>query len=319
MMIVILILLVNITMIFGYHCNSNSNCMIGFASRNVSLKSLASSTSSLKYKSTTILCSTKSIQPSSSSSSTTTTTTTRSTSLSLSSLLSLITKNITKIIPITLVIVSLLSLGKFVLSTIDIKTMFENAIKRIEGLGPLGYLYFSGIYILCEILMIPTLPLVTSSGYLFNLIPGVLICLSSSTIAAGISFLLGKNILKKWMQKLIEGSSKWKTIDKAISKQGFKVILLLRLSPFFPFAIANYLYGLTSVDFASYLAATFMGYIPGTLGMVYAGYTSKVMTGSGGNKLPLYAYIAIGLAILLIGKQFATIATNMIKELENDK
>ena len=165
--------------------------------------------------------------------------------------------------------------------------------------------------------MIPTLPLVTSSGYLFDLLPGTLLCLTSATIASGISFLLGKNILKRWMLKVIEGSTKWKSIDKAISKQGFKVILLLRLSPFFPFAIANYLYGLTSVSFPSYLAATWIGYVPGTFGLVYAGTAGRGLF-SDTKSIPIYGYITIAIIIALIGKQFATIATNMIKEIESD-
>lgn len=164
--------------------------------------------------------------------------------------------------------------------------------------------------------MIPTLPLVTSSGYLFDLIPGTLLCLSSATIAAGISFLLGRNVLKKWMLKFTEKSSKWKSIDKAISKQGFKVILLLRLAPFFPFAIANYLYGLTSVSFLSYFAATWLGYIPGTFGLVYAGSAGKSIFTD--KTIPIYGYVGIAMIVFLIGKQIATIATNMIKEIESD-
>ena len=47
----------------------------------------------------------------------------------------------------------------------------------------------------------------------------------------------------------ITGDSKWRAIDKAISQEGFKVVLLLRLSPLLPFALSNYLYAVTSVDF----------------------------------------------------------------------
>jgi uncharacterized membrane protein YdjX (TVP38/TMEM64 family) len=55
-------------------------------------------------------------------------------------------------------------------------------------------------------------------------------------------------------------------------------VLLLRLSPLLPFALSNYLYGITSVDFGSYVAATLLGFAPGTFGIVYAGSVGKVGT-----------------------------------------
>lgn len=73
------------------------------------------------------------------------------------------------------------------------------------------------------------------------------------------------------MEGLLEENPKFNALDKAIGKEGFKVILLLRLSPIFPFALSNYFYGVTSVDFFEYMFGTLIGFFPGTLAYVYTG------------------------------------------------
>lgn len=76
---------------------------------------------------------------------------------------------------------------------------------------------------------------------------------------------------RQQVEGLLDENPKFKAMDKAIAKEGFKVILLLRLSPIFPFALSNYLYGVTSVDFLEYMVATLIGFFPGTLAYVYGG------------------------------------------------
>jgi uncharacterized membrane protein YdjX (TVP38/TMEM64 family) len=60
-------------------------------------------------------------------------------------------------------------------------------------------------------------------------------------------------------------------IDRAIGRKGWKVVLLLRLSPLIPFSVSNYLYGLTAISFLSYFVASWVGMLPGTLLYVYLG------------------------------------------------
>lgn len=60
-------------------------------------------------------------------------------------------------------------------------------------------------------------------------------------------------------------------MDKAIGKNSFKVVTLLRLSPLLPLALSNYFYGLTSVDLGSYVAGSWLGMLPGTILYVIAG------------------------------------------------
>ena len=63
------------------------------------------------------------------------------------------------------------------------------------------------VYIAAEILAIPVFPLTSSSGYLFGLLPGTLLVLTCATIAASISFYIGRTFLRAWAQDLIKGQT----------------------------------------------------------------------------------------------------------------
>lgn len=82
---------------------------------------------------------------------------------------------------------------------------------------------------------------------------------------------------RQQVEGLLDENPKFRALDKAIAKEGFKVILLLRLSPIFPFALSNYLYGVTSVDFVEYMMGTLIGFFPGTLAYVYGGTVSLLL------------------------------------------
>ena len=71
--------------------------------------------------------------------------------------------------------------------------------------------------------------------------------------------------------ELAEKNNKFKAIDRAIGKNGFRVVTLLRLSPLLPLALSNYFYGLTSVDLPAYVAGSWLGMLPGTILYVIAG------------------------------------------------
>jgi uncharacterized membrane protein YdjX (TVP38/TMEM64 family) len=200
---------------------------------------------------------------------------------------------------------------------LDFGPLLEQAVHQIESYGPYGYLYFAAVYVVAEVLAVPALPLTASSGYLFGLIPGFLTVLVSATIAASISFFIGRTFLREWAQNIASSSPRWRAIDTAVGREGFKVILLLRMSPLLPFAISNYLYGLTSVDFGSYLVATFLGFAPGTLGIVYAGSAGKAIFSSENiSSLPWYAYLGGGALVLLFGSTVASIASSALQQIE---
>jgi uncharacterized membrane protein YdjX (TVP38/TMEM64 family) len=147
---------------------------------------------------------------------------------------------------------------------LDLVSLLQNLAERLEGLGPSGYVVFSLCYIVLEVLALPAVPLTASAGYLFGPVWGTTTVLISATIAAGISFYIGRTFLRKYVENLTADNKLFQAVDAAVGREGFKVVLLLRLSPLLPFALSNYAYGTTSVEFLPYLAATFLGFAPGT-------------------------------------------------------
>lgn len=142
-----------------------------------------------------------------------------------------------------------------------------------------GILYFASFYIMAEILAIPVFPLTASSGFLFGIIPGTLICLLCATTAASISFIIGRTLLREYVVETILASNpKFQSFDRIIQRGGFKLMLLVRLSPIFPFAVSNYLYGASGIGFVPYFLGTVVGFMPGTFAYVYAGRVGKALT-----------------------------------------
>jgi uncharacterized membrane protein YdjX (TVP38/TMEM64 family) len=194
----------------------------------------------------------------------------------------------------------------------------EKVVSQVESMGSIGQAYFAGIYILAEILAIPAIPLTASAGYLFGVKEGTLIVLFSASIAAAVSFIIGRTLLRDYVEEVLEQNPKFQQLDKAIGQEGFKLMLLLRLSPIFPFALSNYLYGATSVRFWPYFFGTMLGFTPGTIAYVYTGEIGKALTLESASAEPWYVYA--GALAILTGfiKLAADVATGIIDGLEDD-
>lgn len=77
-----------------------------------------------------------------------------------------------------------------------VQAFLANSVTKIEELGALGALYFGVLYVLAEVLIIPAIPLTTAAGFLFGVAGGTAVVLTSATIAAAISFQLGRTLLR---------------------------------------------------------------------------------------------------------------------------
>lgn len=201
----------------------------------------------------------------------------------------------------------------------DPAASLEAVVSTVQEMGPLGYLYFGAVYTAAEILAIPAIPLTASAGYLFGVRDGTAVVLLSASIAAAVSFIIGRTFLRDYVEKALDDYPDFKKIDKAIGEEGFKLMLLLRLSPVFPFALSNYLYGVTSIKFWPYFWGTMIGFTPGTIAYVYTGEIGKSLTLGSASAEPWYVY-AGALALISGFIKFAgDTATGIIEKVQEDE
>ena len=197
----------------------------------------------------------------------------------------------------------------------------DRVVELTDSMGPLGIAYFGVAYCIAEILAIPAIPLTASAGYLFGPFKGTAIVLLSASVAAGVSFAIGRTFLRDYIEGLLKEYPKFNKLDRAIGREGFKLMLLLRLSPVFPFALSNYLYGATSINFSAFFFGTLLGFAPGTAAYVYTGYIGKALTGDAGNSdvYPWYVYLG-GLSLFAgLLKVVADTATRVVQEIEAEE
>ena len=140
----------------------------------------------------------------------------------------------------------------------------------VQGLGAIGYVVYALGYAIIG-LFVPASILTIGAGALFGVVGGSLVVLVGATLTATIAFLLARTVLRKRIEKLAAKYPKFLAVDRAIAREGAKIVVLVRLAAVFPFLFVNYAFGLTGIGALEYAVATFIGILPGTVAFVYLG------------------------------------------------
>ncbi|MBG1265794.1 TVP38/TMEM64 family protein [Nostoc sp. WHI] len=153
---------------------------------------------------------------------------------------------------------------------LNIQGLLQNSVIWVHSLGTLGPIAYITIYNLATLLFIPGSLLTLKGGCLFGVFWGSIYVLIAATIGATLSFLVGRYLSRDWVSRQMDKHPKFKAIDLAVAKEGWKIVLLTRLSPVFPFNLLNYAFGVTQVSLKDYILGSF-AIIPGTVMYVYIG------------------------------------------------
>lgn len=190
-------------------------------------------------------------------------------------------------------IIALVALGR------TFGVFLDRFVTWVDGLGALGPIVFILGYIGATVAFIPGSVLTLAAGAIFGLGEGVLYVMTGATLGSSVAFLLARYVAREAVEQRIAGNAKFAAVDRAVGREGWKIVVLLRLSPVFPYNLLNYGLGLTKVRFRDYVLAS-IGMLPGSFLYTYSGFlvgdVIRLAGDAGPERGPLYyAVVVIGL------------------------
>ncbi|MGL5835155.1 MAG: TVP38/TMEM64 family protein [Waterburya sp.] len=185
------------------------------------------------------------------------------------------------LVSLTLVAAPVQAQEAIVSSGFNPQLLLRNALQWVNDLGAIAPVAFILIYLVATVAFLPGSLLTLGAGVLFGIIKGSFYVFIGATLGATLAFLVGRYAARGWISQKIAGNQKFKAIDQAVGREGFKIVLLTRLSPIFPFNLLNYAMGVTGVSLKDYVLAS-VGMIPGTIMYVYIGSLAGSLATIGG-------------------------------------
>ena len=219
--------------------------------------------------------------------------------------------SIFRIVTFAVLVVSI-GASLFLLPTQEYLSWFLAWVQRI---GPWGAVLLGAAYIPAALLFVPGSLLTLGAGFALGVGLGTVAVSIGSTLGASAAFLAGRTLARGFIEAKISHNPRFRAIDQAVKHEGFKIVLLTRLSPVFPFNLLNYAFGLTPVSLRDYFLASWLGMLPGTVMYVYLGSAAKNLADLAAGKVEggtgqqalfgvgLLATVAVTVAVTRVAKR----------------
>lgn len=182
--------------------------------------------------------------------------------------------------------------------------------------APLAYVIG---YVVLTVAFVPGALPTMIAGIVFDLGPGTLYAFVGEVLGGALAFGLARTVARPLVEQRLARSLLFVSLDRAIARQGRRIVFMLRLSPAVPFNVLNYALGLSTIRFGDYLVAS-LGMLPGALLYVYYGkLIGDVAALAGGADVPhdavYWTTTLLGLtATMTVSIALARIATRALRE-----
>lgn len=141
----------------------------------------------------------------------------------------------------------------------------------LEAQGAWGPVLFVLIMMLAVVFLVPGFVLTTGAGFMFGVVAGSAYVVIGTTLGATIAYLVARYCFGEVAARFVLRRAKLRLIADEVTPQGWKIVLLTRLVPFFPFRLSNYVFGLARFPPLGFVGGTFVGIIPFSVHNAYLG------------------------------------------------
>jgi uncharacterized membrane protein YdjX (TVP38/TMEM64 family) len=160
-----------------------------------------------------------------------------------------------------------------------------------DGLGWWAPLAFVLLWVAACVFFLPGLLLTIAGGLIFGAVWGTVWTTVGANLGAVAAFLIGRYVARGAVENAVAKNRRLRAIDEGVRRQGWRMLMITRLVPLFPFNIQNYVYGLTDIPLKTYVLVTLPCMLPATLAYSFA--AGSVRTGDLGRTLWYLAVAAV--------------------------
>lgn len=159
-----------------------------------------------------------------------------------------------------------------------VQTAALSVLEWFEAQGASGMLLYIAMYVVIVLLLVPAIIFTIGAGFVFGFWQGFLVVIVSMAISAPIAFFVARYAFGERVAHRLKEHPKLRLLNKGLESEGWKIVLLSRLVPGFPFKLSNYFFGVTGVPFRGFYVGTIVGLLPLTVVNVYIGSIASRLT-----------------------------------------
>ena len=165
----------------------------------------------------------------------------------------------------------------------------------VAEFGPWAPAVYMGLFAVLPAVFFPVAVLALAGGLLFGLWMGSVYTFLGAMVNCTVMFWLARTVGYRKVKALVDTklSEKWRNRLDAAGREGFLLLVILRLIPAMPYNLINYAFGLTQMTYPAYLLASAIGIVPGTLVFINIGDKAMDVRSPG-------FWLAMGLLVLLL-------------------